>query len=240
MNFTTANLVLSGLEPDVAARFEGRLQKAALRKGAVLQEPGEEVEWVWFPEQGLISLASESVGGESVSGAMIGCNGALGAFEACGSRRSFVRATVQIPGDAWRIRDSGYREMFDASSGLRTAVHKHVESLLVEARQFAACNAIHPVESRFSRVLLEMLERSRSGPVLPLTQENLANVLGVQRTTVAVVASNLHKSGVIRSGRGAVEVIDGARLERTACSCRETIAFAQAEIYASEEEVCEA
>src|SRR3546814_13512913 len=80
-------------------------------------------------------MGSENVEGESVSGGMVGRNGAFGAFEACGSRLSYARALVQISGDAWRIRAVHYRELFDQPAGLRIAIHKHIEALLVEARQ---------------------------------------------------------------------------------------------------------
>src|SRR3546814_4780255 len=114
-------------------------------------------------------MGSENVEGESVSGGMVGRNGAFGAFEACGSRLSYARALVQISGDAWRIRAVHYRELFDQPAGLRIAIHKHIEALLVEARQLVACTAIHRVEMRMCRVLrseehtseLQSLMRSR-------------------------------------------------------------------------------
>lgn len=236
----TSNLILDHIEPTVLAAFDRRIEEAVLEKGVVLHELGEQVEWVWFPERGLICLASETLGGESVSGGMIGWDGAYGAFEACGSRTSFTRAMVQVPGKARRVRASVYREMFDASSALRTAVHKHVEALMVEARQFVACNAIHPVEQRLCRALLDVHDRSNAGQLLPLTQEALANMLGVQRTTIAVTISGLQRAGLLRSGRGAIEVLDHAGLERAACSCRQTIAYAHKQIYAATHQVCDA
>lgn len=235
-----ANHLLRAVEPHVLARFADRLQQAPLGKGDVLHEPGEPVEWVYFPESGLIGVLSETLAGESVESAMVGRDGALGVFEACGSRQSFYRAVVQIPGCARRLRASAYRELFDASSALRTAVHKYVELLLGEARQFVACNALHSVDSRLSRSLLDALDRSGTDTVLPLTQESLAQMLGVQRTTVAVGISALQRAGVIRSGRGAIEILDRAGLERAACACRDTIAFMRRDIQRSDAAVCDA
>lgn len=240
MTFTTRNSVLAKLEPSAVMRAAGRIQPMQFRRGTVLQEIGAPVQWVWFPENALICVASENLGGESVSGGMIGWNGAYGAFEACGSRMSFTRATVQIDGEGYRIRADHYRELFDHSSALRTAIHMHVEALLVEARQSAACAALHSVESRTCRLLLDASERSHGGNVLSLTQESLAQMLGVQRTTVAVTASTLQKSGLIRSGRGVVELLDAQRIEAASCSCRQTIAYAAAAIYASRTRACEA
>ncbi|MFC3077696.1 Crp/Fnr family transcriptional regulator [Phenylobacterium terrae] len=240
MEFRSQNLLLQRLEAETRAAFANRFQLVDMERGQLVQEAGLEVEWVWFPENGLISIACETVGGESVSGGLVGWTGAYGVFEACGSRMSYATATVQIPGDGWRIRAAHFRELYEASPAMRTAVHKHVEATLVEARQFVACNAIHSVENRLGRALLDMMARSRVGNVLPLTQEALAQLLGVQRTTVAVTTSALQKQGLLRTGRGVVEVLSTSRLERIACSCLGTIEFARDEIYRSEAEPCEA
>lgn len=237
---TQSNLVIDQLEASTLEAFAGRMETVTLEKGEVLHETGEEITHVWFPERGLICVASDTVGGESVSGGMIGWDGVYGAFEACGSRRSYTRALVQVPGRAHRVKASVYREMFDASPALRMAVHKHVEALMVEARQYVACNALHPVENRLSRALLDIFDRSKVGDLLPLTQESLANMLGVQRTTIAVTISGLQKAKLVRSGRGAIELLDRRGIERVACSCRQTIAYAHKEIYAFEGSVCDA
>lgn len=240
MSFSPKNLILSQIEPSVVLRSAGRFELVELRRGSVVQEVGEEVQWVWFPDDALICIASENIDGESVSGGMVGRNGAYGAFEACGSRISFTRAIVQISGNAWRIRSTYYRELFDQSAGLRSAIHKHVEALLVEARQLVACTALHPVESRMCRVLLEASDRSRNRRRLTLTQEALANILGVQRSTIAVASSMLQKRGLIQTSRGSIDILDREHLEAAACSCRQTITYAETEIHASEAKVCEA
>jgi CRP-like cAMP-binding protein len=239
MPLTYKNTLLRAIEPRVLSQFRPSISRVELERGDLLQDLGREVAWVWFPECGLVSVTSETVDGESVSGASIGANGACGVFEACGSRQSFARVIVQIPGVAWRLKASVYRELFEASPGLRQAVHRYVESVLVEARQSAACNAIHAVERRLSRALLECADRSGTAPHLPLTQEVLANMLGVQRSTVAVAVSTLQKTGAIKSGRGALEIVDVAALERASCTCRRTIRFALSTIYESEVGVCD-
>ena len=239
MTFNPKNEILAQIEPAVALKFAGHLERVEVARGEVLQETGTEVLWVWFPENALICIASESVEGESVSGGMVGRNGTFGAFEACGSRLCYSRALVQIGGDAWRIRASHYRELFVQSSNLRVAIHKHIEALLVEARQLVACTAIHRVESRMCRVLLDASARSHGRPHLTLTQEELANILGVQRSTIAVTSSALQRSGLIRSRRGSIDILDFDGLEAAACSCRQTIAFAREEILETPDEVCE-
>ena len=233
-------MILAQLEPLMAQRNASKIQAVQMRRAMVLQEAGAAVQWVWFPEDALICIASENMNGESVSGSMMGCNGAYGAFEACGSRVSFTRAFVQIAGSGYRIRADHYRELFEQSPALRTAIHKHIESLLVEARHLLACTALHPVESRFCRALLDAAERSHAGSVLSLTQETLAQILGVQRTTIAATASILQKDGLIRTVRGNIELIDKNAIETAACACRQTIAYATNEIYSSTEKVCKA
>lgn len=132
-----------------------------------------------------------------------------------------------------------YRDMFGESDALRTHVHKYVELLLTEARQHVACNALHSVESRLSRSILEALERSRDGRRLPVTKDVLAEMIGVQRTTASSSVANLERAGVVQNSRGVIEVSDAAALERTACSCRKAMQVARREIYGADEQVCE-
>jgi CRP-like cAMP-binding protein len=240
MTFNPKNEILAQIEPALALRYMTHFELVKLRRREVLQETGSEVQWVWFPDNALICLASESVEGESVSGGMVGRNGTFGAFEACGSRLSYARALVQIGGQAWRIRASSYRELFIQSPNLRTAIHKHIEALLVEARQLVACTALHLVESRMCRVLLDASARSHQGPRLTLTQEELAHILGVQRSTIAVASSSLQRSGLIVAHRGSIELLNVKQLKAAACSCRQTIAFAQEDILETPDAVCEA
>jgi CRP-like cAMP-binding protein len=237
---TPRNALLKAVSLPVRASFRASLQLVALGKGDVLQEPGQPLEWVYFPEEGLVSVLAETQAGEAVESVNIGREGAVGVFEACGSRMSFSRAVVQIPGAAWRMRAQNYREMFAACATLRTEVHKYVELLLAQARQFVLCNAIHPVERRLSRFLLDALDQSGVDGQLPFTQESLAQVLGVQRTTVAACASVLQRGGLIRSGRGTIEVVDREGLERTACTCRPTLSYIRRELAASALDACEA
>jgi CRP-like cAMP-binding protein len=233
------NQLLDALEPVARARIEPSLRAVELKRGEILLRPGEEIRHVWFPEGALIGLINAMPGGEAVQTAMLGWDGALGAFEACGSRRSALLAEVQVEGPAWRLAAGDYRALYEASPGLRTAVHKYVEILLAEARQFVACNALHPVEARFCRSVLEALERSTDGRVLPATQETLAEMLGVQRTTVTAVVARLQAQGALHHSRGQIEVLDVVALERGACCCRAAVLAARNEINAADDPVCD-
>lgn len=234
------NRLLQTLEPLVATRFADQFQAVDLARGQEVQRPGEIVDWVYFPVTGVIALLAEALDGESVESGLVGCDGVAGAFEACGSHKSFARAVVQIAGAGFRIRASAYRKLYDCSRNIRTAVHKYIELLAAESRQFVACNALHSVESRLSRSILEASERSGAAGVLPLTQESLAQMIGAQRTTVAVSISKLQRRGILRSGRAALEILDAAALEEAACSCRAILKTARQEIYSSDTVSCEA
>lgn len=234
------NWLLNALEPGVRARFEPHMRHIALPRGQVLQRAGDEVAKVYFPEGALIGVICTLATGESVQTGMIGWDGALGVFEACGTRQSAFQAEVLVEGEAWVMTAEDYRGMYDASAALRTAVHKYVEILLTEARQFVACNALHTVEARLCRSILEALERGCDDQTLPATQETLAQMLGVQRTTVTAAVSALQASGALRTSRGQLEVLEPQTLEAAACPCREALQGARAEIHAADDKSCDA
>jgi CRP-like cAMP-binding protein len=224
------NELLKTVDQSARARFSGRFQQVRLRRGEVVHNQGEPVDRVYFPIEGLVAVISETLAGESVQTGMVGCDGAIGAFEATGSGHHLAKGVVQIAGVALRTSAATYRDMVKASPDFRLAGELYIERLLMEARQFMACNAMHPVENRLSRSILETLDRACLGAVLPLTQETLAQMLGAQRTTVAVFLSKMQRAGLLKNGRGAIEVRDRQGLERLACSCRKTLRLAQADI----------
>lgn len=233
-----SNALIAGLEPENLNWLSGRLRPVAANRGEVLQRSGEDVDFVYFPTDAVIALGSETVAGETVNLSLLGREGALGVFEACGSGRSYTRATVLVPGIIWSLQAAAYRELFLASSNLRRAIHVYVEILLAEARQSGVCNALHSVENRLARILLELRDKAARDH-LPLTQEAMSQLLGVQRTTVAATISALQKRGLIKSGRG-VEILDGDALGEASCSCRETLAFLCADLQSTDVSVCEA
>ncbi|GGD84516.1 cyclic nucleotide-binding protein [Tsuneonella deserti] len=232
----SGNALLAELEPSTRARFLPHFQRAELRRGDVLHSDGQPTEWVYFPLTGLVAILTQTIAGESVQTGMVGCNGGVGVLEAFGSGRFRSRGEVQIPGTAVRLGVARYREMLHSSPGLERAVERHLEMLVTEARQLMACNALHPIEGRLSRSILDALDRSCLDKVLPLTQEALAQMLGAQRTTVSSCLARLQREGLIRSSRGAIEVLDVPRLERIACDCRESLAIAKADIWTPEEQ----
>ncbi|MGK6355385.1 Crp/Fnr family transcriptional regulator [Sphingomonas sp. DT-207] len=227
-----SNALLAALEPAGRARFRPFFQQVELRRGSTLHSDGQLTDWVHFPLTGLVAILTQTIDGESVQTGMVGCNGGVGVLEAFGSGRFRCRGEVQIPGTALRVGVARYREMLHSSAGLQCAVEQHLEMAVTEARQLMACNALHSIESRLGRSILDALDRSCLADVLPLTQEALAQMLGAQRTSVSACIAKLQREGIIRSGRGAIEVLDVARLEQIACNCRQSLAMAKEEIWA--------
>jgi CRP-like cAMP-binding protein len=234
-----SNRLLKSIGASARHQFAPRLQPIEMDRGDVIHHTGDDVEWVYFPQKGLVALLSETTAGESVESGLIGPDGAVGIFEACGSRKLLSTAVVRVPCIAVRVSAASYRELFASCPGLRTAVHRHVEILMAEGRQFVICNALHSVEARLARAILDALDKSRLTTILPVTQDSLAQALGAQRTTIAAQISSLQRRGVIRSGRGAIEIPDREKLEQLACSCRETLEYARQAIYAPEQPACD-
>lgn len=235
-----SNRLLQAIGASLRHQFAPRFQPIEMERGDVLCNTGEDADWVYFPQRGLVAILSETTAGESVESGMIGPDGALGLFEACGSRRLLSTGVVRVPGIAVRMSAASYRELFASCPELRTAVHKHMEVLIAEARQFAVCNALHSVESRLARAILDALDKSRLTTILPITQESLAQALGAQRTTIASQISRMQRLGLIRTSRGAIEAVSREKLEKTACSCRETLEYARQEIHAFRGPTCDA
>jgi CRP-like cAMP-binding protein len=173
---------------------------------------------VYFPYDGMISLMTLMQNGAAIESATVGPEGGLGLMAAVAPRQSLSRAVVQTPCRAGRIGAAVLHEAWERSPRIRDLVDRHTEALYGHAIQSAACNALHSVEARFCRWLLTCRDRISSDS-MALTQESLADMLGVQRTTVTAVARVLQDRGVIRYRRGMVDILDLAGLEAIACEC---------------------
>jgi CRP-like cAMP-binding protein len=218
-SLTGRNRLLHAMPPSERALIERDLQEVAIEQGQVLQEQGDTIEAVYFPASGLISLIAAMQGGDKIiEAATIGRDGALGAMAGFGPRRAFRRAIVQVAGVAARISTARLQEAVNASAALRDVLARYSEVLLAQVQQLVACNAFHEAEERLARWLLQAHDRV-DGDIIPLTQEALAQMLGVRRTTVTIIAHELQKRGLLRYRRGRIEVTDRHGLETVACEC---------------------
>jgi CRP-like cAMP-binding protein len=194
----------------------------AFKQGEVLYEPEDPVDWVYFPEQGLISLLSVMLSGTAVETAVVGSEGGVGFLEAVGAGVTFSRALVQVDLLVMRVPAKAYVAAFDASPSLRRTVSSHIELALAEARQTLACQTHHSHEQRLAWWLLECQDRTGGESRLPLKQDFLASMLGVQRSTVSQVASALKNDGLLDYNRGLIEILDRPGLEKRSCECYAT------------------
>jgi CRP-like cAMP-binding protein len=216
------NLLLAALPAKDFALLMPHLKEVVLEQGTVLQEQGDPIDQVYFPHDGIISLLAVMQRGDAIETASIGYEGALGAFAGLGHRRSRTRAVVQVSGAALRIAASHFRNAAAESEVVRGVIMQYGEILLIQVQQTAACNALHAVEARLSRWLLQARDRLESNTI-KLTHEFLSQMLGVRRTTVTVVANVLQQAGLIRYHRGRIEIVDRIGLEARACECYDAI-----------------
>jgi CRP-like cAMP-binding protein len=213
-----ANRFLAALEPGDFALFEPHLEAVMLPRGTVLYEPGDPIRYTYFPHDAIVSLVDVMEDGRLAEVAMFGREGLFGLLSAFVSREAFGRYVVQVPGTASRIPLEHMYAAIQARPALQRQVLAYNEALLAQAYHTVACNAVHPVEARCCRWLLSTHDRLDQD-ALPLTHEFLAEMLGVQRSTVSSVLRGLQISGLIEQRRGGIQVTDRAGLEQAACEC---------------------
>jgi CRP-like cAMP-binding protein len=212
------NRLLTALDPEDFALLAPHLRQGQLNQGAVLQESGDSIQSVYFPQSGMISLLAVMEAGNGVETATIGREGAVGVMAGLGGRRATGRAVVQLTGAFSQIALSPFQNALARSDSLRSLIARYNDTQMTLVYQVAGCNALHQVTSRLCRWLLQTHDRGE-GDVIPLTQEFLSEMLGVQRTTVTVLARELQALGLIEYRRGRIEILDRARLEQRACEC---------------------
>jgi CRP-like cAMP-binding protein len=206
--------------PDLAL-LARHLNRVHLEHGAVLQEPDCPVEEVYFPLMGAISLLAVMRDGHAVETAIIGREGAIGLFADFGPWRAATRAMVQAPGIAERLPRPIFEMVASQSEPVRRLMLRYKEIFAEHTHQTAACNGLHTVEQRMARWFLQMQDRIEDAD-LPVTQEMLAQMLGVRRTTVTLVAQNLQSDGLVHYRRGRVSINNPAGLRARACECYDT------------------
>jgi CRP-like cAMP-binding protein len=216
------NRLLSTFPPQLRQLLEGRTTLIDLEPGATVLRRGIDVDSVLFPFGAtMISLVVDLDDGRSVEVASIGREGAVGGIVSCGHAPAFSRAEVMVPGPAVRVPMAAIEDAKLRSAHLRDLFCRYSDYLLAQIMQTVACNSFHPIEARAARWLLTA--HDRAGSRLELTQESLAGLLGVQRTTVNAVARELQDEGLITTRRGIIEVHDRDGLMRRSCECYDRV-----------------
>jgi CRP-like cAMP-binding protein len=213
-----ANQLLCVLPRQEQRRLLAGFEVVKLTFGQVLYVPGEPIRYVYFPNDCLISLLTSVGSNMALETGLVGAEGMVGVPLALGINTSFVRALVQVPGTAMRMEAARFRRTFRDSPPLQKEVFRHIDLLMTQMTQTAACNRFHVVEARLARRLLMTRDRVRSDE-FHLTHEFLADMLGVRRVGITKAASALRQRKLIEYRRGKIWILDRLRLEAAACTC---------------------
>lgn len=225
-----ANRLLAALPADDFARLERYMRVVPLGHQQVLADPGEELEDAYFPHSGAVSIMTGMREGGYAEIATIGAEGVVGLGSILGGDTTPTRVLVQIAGIGTQIPLKPLRAAIDQSSTFRAIMHRYIRARFVQIGQSVACNGLHSVEERFARWLLMAHDRARRD-TFDLTHELLAEMLGVHRPSVTVVARMMQSAGLIRYSRGVITVTNRKGLEATSCECYGVVRRAFSDIF---------
>jgi CRP-like cAMP-binding protein len=222
MGASHSNRFLASLDTKDLELLLPHLKPFELVHEDLLFDAGERVDWVYLPHSGAISLVVGLADGQLIEAAMVGRDSLVGGSAALDGGVALNRGIVQVQGAASILDVAALRDVAAQSVAFRTTLIRHEQALFAQAQQSAACNVSHNVEARLSRWLLRTRDATGSD-TLGLTQEFLAQMLGVRRTSVSLVANTLQDAGLIRYRRGRIEITNLEGLQETSCECYETV-----------------
>jgi CRP-like cAMP-binding protein len=226
------NRLLRALPLEVSQKLLKCLEVLDMEVRHSVFEPAQPAEYVYFPLSGVISIHTRMRDGVAVEIATVGREGMVGLEIFLGGEQTPASAFCQIPGRAARMTAEAFREAVRDNAPLSALLLRYTQATLTQVSQSAACNRVHSIEERCARWLLMTHDRV-PGDRFELTQEFLAEMLGVRRPSVSIAASILQRAGFIRYSRGRVEVVDRAGLESAACECYGVIAREYARLIGS-------
>jgi CRP-like cAMP-binding protein len=212
------NHLLAALSPPERERLYPHLRLVSMPLGKVLYESGDVLRYVYFPVDSIVSLLYVLENGASAEISVVGNEGLIGVALFMGGETTPSRAIVQSAGHAYRLAGTLLKEEFHRSGGLQLLLLRYTQSLITQMAQTAVCNRHHSVDQQLCRWLLLSLDRLASNELV-MTQELIANMLGVRREGVTEAAGKLQKLGVIRYSRGHITVLDRPKLEELCCEC---------------------
>jgi CRP-like cAMP-binding protein len=216
------NRLLAALPPRDFALLEPHLQIVPLAEGEFLHLPGDAIERVYFLHSGIVSLMAISKDGDAIATASVGSEGAIGSIAGTGFVHAFTRALVQAPGVASRISASPFRRAVSKSEAIGDLLTRYHMALMCQVQQTSLCNSVHDAISRLSRLLLVLSEQGGDDTV-SFSQERLADMLGLRRSSVTVAAQALQARRLISYRRGRIQIMDRKGLKATACDCYEVV-----------------
>jgi CRP-like cAMP-binding protein len=216
------NRLLAALSGDVRERLQPDLELVPLALGEVVYEAHGALSHVYFPTTAIVSLLYTMENGSTAEMGIVGCDGVVGIAVFMGGDTTPNRAVVQSGGDAFRLALKPFRVEFQRTEELHRLLLLYTQALLTQMSQTAVCNQLHSVEQRLCRCLLLSHDRLESNE-LTMTQELIANMLGVRREGVSVAAHRLQQLGLIRYKRGHITIVDRAGLESQVCECYQVV-----------------
>jgi len=225
------NKILSLLPPSELATVLERCETITIQSKQVVFKREEPIEYVYFPEDCVISLITEMEDGDSVEAMTVGSDGFAGIAVFHGAPSSRLKAIGQITGETRRISASDFGELTRQCEAFDKLLHRYSQFVFETVAQSAACNRLHVIEQRCARWLLMSQDRVGRNR-FDLTQEFLAEMLGVRRPGVTVAMGILEKAGLINHGRGTITVVDRPGLEKVSCECYRAIRERQAKLIA--------
>ncbi len=212
------NRLLAALQPQEYQRLTANLELVPMPLGEVLYESGNQLHSVYFPTTAIVSLLYVMVDGSSAEIAVVGNEGIIGVALFMGGETMPNRAVVQSAGYGYRLKGKLLKEEFYRSGKMQHLLLRYTQSLLTQMAQTAVCNRHHSLDQQLCRWLLMSLDRLPTNELV-MTQELIANMLGVRREGVTEAAGNLQRAGLIKYSRGHITVIDRAGLEARVCEC---------------------
>lgn len=218
----SGNLLLLGLTTAAASMLADTSTIVACDQGQVVYEAGDEVDFVYFPNSGMLSLLTVMTSGKAIEAATVGREGVVGAMAGLGLYETQVRVVVQLPLVSVRISSASFRRAVQKHEEIAHLCIAYNEILLTQARVTAGCNVHHNIDQRTCRWLLQSADRAESA-TFGLTQEMLSEMLGVRRTSMTGSARKLQDEGLISFTRGRISIIDRIGLEARSCDCYQTL-----------------
>ena len=212
------NIILLSISDSDYNSLRPNLEYVTLPNHLVLQEAGGTLEFVYFPNRGLISLIVVMKDGKTAEAGIVGKEGFTGTLAAVGLSRSPLQAVVQITGDGFRAEVGALQNTFESALHLQLMLSRYAAIQGMQVAQTAACNRLHDVGQRLARWLLMTQDRVDSGS-LPITHDFLATMLGTDRPSVSLAAGVMQRKGLIEYTRGAVKIVNRKKLEDSACEC---------------------
>lgn len=212
------NHLLAALSPEIRDRLFPHLELVEMKLGDVVYESGDSLRYVYFPIDSIVSLLYVMESGASGEISVVGNEGLVGVAVFMGGESTSSRAVVQSAGVAYRLRGQKLKDEFNKHGELLHLILRYTQALITQMAQTAVCNRHHSIDQQLCRWLLLSLDRL-PGNRLTMTQELIANMLGVRREGVTDAAGKLQRQGIIEYSRGQITVLDRAGLERLSCEC---------------------